>query len=54
VPPCRAFLLAKTNAGVLNFLVWQKPHQRLVVKIDHINPILERVAESASKSGNQW
>jgi hypothetical protein len=23
------------------------------VKVDHINPILERVAESASKSGNQ-
>ena len=51
--PAVAFLLAKTNTGVLNFLVWQKPRERLIVKVDHINPIIERVAESTPKSRDQ-
>jgi hypothetical protein len=38
---------------LLNFLVRQKPRERFVVKVDRINPVTERVAEGASKSGNR-
>jgi hypothetical protein len=46
-------LIAKANTSILNFLVWQKPRERLVVKVNHIDPIAERVAEGAPKSGNE-
>jgi hypothetical protein len=45
-------LIVKTNTCLLNFLVWQKPREGFVVKVDRINPVAERVAEGASKSGN--
>jgi len=46
-------LVAKANTCLLNFLVWQQPRERLVVKVDHIDPIAKRIPESAPEVRNQ-
>ena len=46
-------LVAKANTCLLNLLIWQKPRERLVVKVDHIDPIAKRIPESAPEARNQ-